>query len=372
MIRPRRALAASTRRLLRNVAGLGRVGERGATERYDTEHRRVDVLVDRRRRRRPATPQPRPPRPGRQRAARRRARRRSTRRAATRCSRRRARSAIYEGGLVPVDAGDVLLPHPRRAHRRRDRRARAAARLPRQRSRRRDAARRRSGASSTTGRQPGTRAVVVGATPERSRSPEQLERAGVEIAAVVDLRATPSRASPPGARRARCARSRSTARRIECDLLVAVRRAASPRTRCSRRPARASSTSRAAASSCPPTCPPGSRPSGRVAGDRPTQPCPRASYERRGDKCFVCVCEDVTVKDMKRAVAEGFDSIELAKRYTTVTMGPCQGKLCHLALGPAARARDRHGRERRSARRPRGRRGRRSSSACSPAATTSR
>src|SRR5262249_8507854 len=27
---------------------------------------------------------------------------------------------------------------------------------------------------------------------------------------------------------------------------------------------------------------------------------------------------------------EGFDSIELAKRYTTVTMGPCQGKLCHL------------------------------------------
>ena len=49
-----------------------------------------------------------------------------------------------------------------------------------------------------------------------------------------------------------------------------------------------------------------------------------------GDKCFVCVCEDVTAKDVKRAVAEGFDSIELAKRYTTVTMGPCQGKLCHL------------------------------------------
>jgi sarcosine oxidase subunit alpha len=33
---------------------------------------------------------------------------------------------------------------------------------------------------------------------------------------------------------------------------------------------------------------------------------------------------------MKRAIAEGFDSIELAKRYTTVTMGPCQGRLCHL------------------------------------------
>ena len=38
----------------------------------------------------------------------------------------------------------------------------------------------------------------------------------------------------------------------------------------------------------------------------------------------------MTDKDVKRAIAEGFDSIELAKRYTTVTMGPCQGKLCHV------------------------------------------
>jgi sarcosine oxidase, subunit alpha len=43
------------------------------------------------------------------------------------------------------------------------------------------------------------------------------------------------------------------------------------------------------------------------------------------------VCEDVTTKDMKRAIGEGFDSIELAKRYTTATMGPCQGKLCQLS-----------------------------------------
>ncbi len=49
-----------------------------------------------------------------------------------------------------------------------------------------------------------------------------------------------------------------------------------------------------------------------------------------GKKCFVCYCEDQTVKDLKYAIDEGFDSIHLAKRYTTVTMGPCQGKLCHL------------------------------------------
>ncbi len=37
--------------------------------------------------------------------------------------------------------------------------------------------------------------------------------------------------------------------------------------------------------------------------------------------------EDVSSKDLVAAVAEGFNSIELAKRYTTATMGPTQGKL---------------------------------------------
>jgi sarcosine oxidase subunit alpha len=37
--------------------------------------------------------------------------------------------------------------------------------------------------------------------------------------------------------------------------------------------------------------------------------------------------EDVTSKDIASAVKEGYDSVELAKRYTTATMGPAQGKL---------------------------------------------
>ena len=37
--------------------------------------------------------------------------------------------------------------------------------------------------------------------------------------------------------------------------------------------------------------------------------------------------EDVSSKDIFSAVREGYDSIELAKRYTTATMGPAQGKL---------------------------------------------
>jgi sarcosine oxidase subunit alpha len=48
-------------------------------------------------------------------------------------------------------------------------------------------------------------------------------------------------------------------------------------------------------------------------------------------KCFVCLCEDVTEKDLEQAVAEGFDGIETLKRYTTVNMGPCQGKMCGQA-----------------------------------------
>jgi bacterioferritin-associated ferredoxin len=47
----------------------------------------------------------------------------------------------------------------------------------------------------------------------------------------------------------------------------------------------------------------------------------------------VCLCEDVSVGDLKRAWAEGYRSSELLKRYTTATMGPCQGAMCgrHLA-----------------------------------------
>jgi sarcosine oxidase, subunit alpha len=42
---------------------------------------------------------------------------------------------------------------------------------------------------------------------------------------------------------------------------------------------------------------------------------------------IVDFCEDVSSKDIVSAVREGYDSIELAKRYTTATMGPTQGKI---------------------------------------------
>jgi len=50
-----------------------------------------------------------------------------------------------------------------------------------------------------------------------------------------------------------------------------------------------------------------------------------------GKKQFVCLCEDVTHKDIKQSIEEGYDSMELLKRYSTVSMGPCQGRMCNMA-----------------------------------------
>lgn len=61
-----------------------------------------------------------------------------------------------------------------------------------------------------------------------------------------------------------------------------------------------------------------------------------------GGKRIVCYCEDVSDKDIELSIAEGYDSIELLKRYSTISMGPCQGKMCsqntlHLCARAAGR-----------------------------------
>jgi sarcosine oxidase subunit alpha len=57
---------------------------------------------------------------------------------------------------------------------------------------------------------------------------------------------------------------------------------------------------------------------------------PAKAQTTEGGKAFACFCEDVSAKDIHRGVEEGYDSIELCKRFTTVTMGPCQGRMCAL------------------------------------------
>jgi sarcosine oxidase subunit alpha len=49
-----------------------------------------------------------------------------------------------------------------------------------------------------------------------------------------------------------------------------------------------------------------------------------------GKKDFVCLCEDVTKADVAHTIEEGYESMELLKRYSTISMGPCQGKMCNM------------------------------------------
>jgi sarcosine oxidase subunit alpha len=79
--------------------------------------------------------------------------------------------------------------------------------------------------------------------------------------------------------------------------------------------------------------PPGVTAAGDLAGieDESAVAVPPPVAGQSHGKCFACLCEDVTAKDIKLSIEEGYDSIELSKRYTTVTMGPCQGRMCQLA-----------------------------------------
>ena len=57
-------------------------------------------------------------------------------------------------------------------------------------------------------------------------------------------------------------------------------------------------------------------------------------------RTYVCFCEDVSAHDIEQAIDEGFADVQTLKRYTTVTMGPCQGKMCGRALAGICAAHD--------------------------------
>jgi sarcosine oxidase subunit alpha len=61
---------------------------------------------------------------------------------------------------------------------------------------------------------------------------------------------------------------------------------------------------------------------------RPSHPFPIVDHPLA--KNFVDFDEDLQVKDLENAAQEGFDSSELLKRYSTVGMGPSQGKHSHM------------------------------------------
>jgi sarcosine oxidase subunit alpha len=328
MIRPRR-LWPYYEKFLRNVAGLGRVDKHGGrVNRYDTEHRAVDVLVI------------------------------GGGRSGVRAAREAAQRGedvlvvdenppreridgfdllapataigVYEGGLVPVDTGSVLV-------RVRAQRIVVATGTIDQplvfpgndlvgvmlpggvRRLVRDFALR-----------PGERAVVVAGDDRALECVDDLRTAGVEILNVTDIRERKPAAIGASGRRGRIESVTIDGKRYECDLLLA---SGGPQPAFSLLAQAGATVSFDAERGIfvPTELPAGIEAVGRVTGEVGAVGVPHASYGNGGGKCFVCTCEDVTEKDLKRALAEGFDSLELAKRYTTLTMGPCQGRLCHLA-----------------------------------------
>ncbi|WP_439503588.1 2Fe-2S iron-sulfur cluster-binding protein [Methylophaga sp.] len=74
-------------------------------------------------------------------------------------------------------------------------------------------------------------------------------------------------------------------------------------------------------------------------GSSPSHAYPVVNHPK--GKNFVDFDEDIQVKDFINAAKEGFDNIELMKRFTTVGMGPSQGKHSNMnAIRILARIRD--------------------------------
>ena len=226
------------------------------------------------------------------------------------------------------------------------------------------------------GVKPGERAVVFTANSEGDAAAADLDRVGVEVAAVVDGREGRRVSSAQGSIEGGGGggRGRELAPRPTC---WSWPRAGPLPLRCSTWPATGRSTTRQPPASSrrtrPATCwPPagwpatapsttagprrGHRTPGRTAGrcggsplqaltararpvdgDEPSwapderTPLGRDSATRsctaRTPTAWSTLSEDVGSKDLVAAAREGYDSVELAKRFTTATMGPSQGKL---------------------------------------------
>jgi bacterioferritin-associated ferredoxin len=46
------------------------------------------------------------------------------------------------------------------------------------------------------------------------------------------------------------------------------------------------------------------------------------------DNTIVCRCSDLTVKEIKAFIAQGYTTFDELKRMSRIGMGPCQGKTC--------------------------------------------
>ena len=61
-----------------------------------------------------------------------------------------------------------------------------------------------------------------------------------------------------------------------------------------------------------------------------------ADIESGGKHHFICKCMDVTRSEAQASIDEGYDQVESLKRYSSMGMGPCQGKACHESVARLA------------------------------------
>jgi len=197
---------------------------------------------------------------------------------------------------------------------------------------------------------PGQRAVVLSANPEGDAAVADLERAGVDVAEVVDARR--------GGDLVRVAGGRSVASvelgdgtKVDCDLVVTAVGWTAPTALLNMAGDRPVYRAEAARFVPGEGLPPDVLATGGLAGDGSLdqlvdharavgrraatgeglvpalEVVPHPALFRGRTHGMVDLSEDISSKDIVAAAREGYDSVELVKRYTTVTMGAAQGKL---------------------------------------------
>ena len=50
------------------------------------------------------------------------------------------------------------------------------------------------------------------------------------------------------------------------------------------------------------------------------------------DKVIICRCSDITLKEIRKLIAEGYTTLEEIKRISRAGMGPCQGQTCRQLI----------------------------------------
>jgi sarcosine oxidase, subunit alpha len=175
---------------------------------------------------------------------------------------------------------------------------------------------------------PGKRIVLVGQTPEAGEHADILRQAGAEVTMVADGEVIEAN----GRRGVKsviveCSGKRE---RLRCDALV-VGLGLTARDGLARQGHGLPVVS--AGDAAQPGCSlEEAENSGRRAGLGETVQTSLPALPGPPRAGIVCLCEDVGVDELEHAWHEGFRSTEIMKRYTTATMGPCQGAMCHRHL----------------------------------------